>query len=73
MGKPKLTPAALLKEIESEPSAECADAVFEAEVKEVLALTPEQRRRSLEDAGVDVDELHRQTVDFLRRKAPGRA
>jgi hypothetical protein len=78
---PKLTPEELLRAIEQEPvhdddadddaheDAGAADRAFDAAVAEVLAMSPEERRRDLEKHGVDVEALHAETAAFLGRPA----
>jgi hypothetical protein len=76
---PKTTPEELLRAIENAPTSteEDADAngapdPFDAAVAEVLAMTPEERRRELETAGVDVEKMHAETAALLGR-APAAA
>ncbi len=82
---PKLTPEELLRAIASAPTSAEDDEdtngapdPFDAAVAEVLAMTPEERRRDLEKAGIDVEAMHAETAALLGRTpaaapAPGAA
>jgi hypothetical protein len=71
---PKLTPEELLRAIETSPTSaeedpdnDGAPDPFDAAVAEVLAMTPEERRRELETAGIDVEKMHADTAALLGR------
>jgi hypothetical protein len=69
---PKRNPEDVLKDIE--------DSEVDDEIDRVLAMTPEERRKELEAAGFDINEIHAQAdqlyelIQLLARKnAKGRS
>jgi hypothetical protein len=76
---PRPKPEDVLRWIEEAPTTaaedaarhgapDALDAVVDAEMDRVLALSPEARRRELEAEGIDVDELHAMTAAVIEGK-----